>query len=274
MTDKLREELEQMENENSQDFANEVKQEKEELPEQEPVAEPTTAEEMPTTDEQEVAPQEPEEDLEAKRKAYKERQEKRKRDEEERKQREFEQQRLREQADTAQETDRTRYLEQVAMKLQQQEMIKSAKRELSSLEKEFTEAYPDYTKKLDTAIEFTKMNLMKKGFSEAEALEQIEYEKVMLADAAVRNGKDPVEAVYEEANNIASIIEEFAQRSGYVKPDNKTTLQKKRELAKPNAMTGGRGTRAVQKGLMDDDNDELDNMTLGDMIKAKKDGVL
>jgi DNA-binding IscR family transcriptional regulator len=277
MTDKLKEELEQME---ETSFADEVAEKKEEAEQEEGVdplsSQPSeTQEEEEKQEEEKEAPQAPtDEELEGKRKAYKERQEKRKRDEEERYKREQDQEKLRTQADTAQTQDRTKYLEQVAAKLERQDMINSAKRELATLEKPFIEAYPDYTDKVNTAVEFTKMNLMKSGMSEAQALEQIEYQKVMLADAAVRQGRDPVEAVYNEAGNITSIIDEFAKQRGYVKPDNKTNLQKKRELSKPNAVKGGRGTRAVQKGLMDDGNDELDNMSLGDMLKAKKAGVL
>lgn len=281
MTDKLKEELEQMEDTS---FADEVAA-KQEDEQSESVKEQEATKEVsdtPAEDEKVEGDTKKDdtsdEELEAKRKAYKERQDKRKQEEEQRRKDEenhrLEQERLRSQADTAQEQDRTKYLEQVAAKIEHQEVMSAAKREYATLEKDFVEAYPDYTDKVNTAVEFAKSNLMKQGYSEAQALEQIENEKIMVADAAVRAGKDPVEAVYQEANNIETLIHETAAKLGYVKPDKKTNLQKKRELSKPNAMQGGRGTRAVQKGLMDDDNDELDNMSLGDMLKAKKAGML
>jgi phage protein D len=277
MTERLQEELEQMDNTS---FADEVaaKQEEEQpdsVEQEDVVDEPT--DEAPQKEEA-AKEDEVDAELEAKRKAYKERQDKRKQEEEQRRideeNRRLEQERLRNQADTAQEQDRTKYLEQVAAKLERQEVMSAAKREYATLEKDFVEAYPDYTDKVNVAVEFAKNNLMKQGFSEAQALERIENEKIMVADAAVRAGKDPVEAVYQEANNIEALIHETASKLGYVKQDKKTNLQKKRELSKPNAMQGGRGTRAVHKGLMDDDNDELDNMSLGDMLKAKKAGTL
>lgn len=279
MTDKLKEEIAQMEAEEVK-AAEEQKTEEVVQEEQQPNEEqeekitqeiPEGAAEAPK--EEDGAPTE--EELKAKQKAYRERQEKRKRDEEERAKRELEyQERIRAQADKKQEADENAYLKQVAIKMQQQEMVKAAKRELSVMEKEFVEAYPDYREKVDDAIEFTKQTMMKKGMSEAEALETLEYEKVMLADNAVRLGKDPVEAVYREAQVINEVIDEFAAKKGYVRPDNKTSLQKVREIAKPSPIGGGTGTRAVHKGLMDEDNDDLDNMTLEQMLEAKKAGAL
>ena len=213
--------------------------------------------------------EEQKEDLAEKQRIYKERQERRK----------AEQAKLREQAtntvDNEQEKtedSRLNYLENIARKIEHDSIVKQAKTELGKLEKEFVEAYPDYTDTVNDAIEFAKIRLVNSGMSESEALERIEYEKVMTADKAAARGEDPVEAVYKEAQSINQLLEKFAEAKGYVKSGQrkKTTLQKQRELSKPNAIVGGKGGRAVKQGLMEDGNDEIIEMTLADMLKAKK----
>jgi hypothetical protein len=278
MVEAIKKELEEMESEEQKSFEDEVKEnserDNEDAAQQEHEEENTTKEPEESDEEEES----PNDDLAEKQRIYKERQEKRKREAYE-----LRQEQLRQQADNAttkegKDPDKARleYLERAAYDIQRKEIINSAKQELSALEKDFVEAYPDYTDAVNDAIEFAKINLMNQGLSEAQALERIEYEKVMTADRAAALGKDPVEAVYKEAQNISKLLETFAEKKGYVKQGvkKKTNLQKQRELSKPNAITGGKGSAAIKKKLTDVDNDELDNMTLGQMLAAKRSGAL
>ena len=63
-----------------------------------------------------------------------------------------------------------------------------------------------------------------------------------------------MEAVYNEAKEILSIFDKFAEMKGYKKVDGapKTNLQAIREINKPNAMSGsaGKGRQRLIHHLM------------------------
>lgn len=159
-------------------------------------------------------------------------------------------------------------------KLQKQQefegKIKQAEVELTNLEGEFKVAYPDYEDKVNQAIKLTKYRLIEEGYSEARAEAELKREKVLLADRAAAQGKDPVEAVYNEANKILKIFEKFAEENGYTKGKKKTNLQALREAAKPNAMSGGagKGATAARKTFDDMEGDEVDELSIGQLLNG------
>lgn len=149
--------------------------------------------------------------------------------------------------------------------------IKQAEQELQQLEEPFKEAFDDYDTLVNDAIELSKIRLMERGVSEADALNHLRQEKVLLADRAAAMGQDPVEAVYNEAKQIMSVFDKYAEMRGYAKKAKaKTNLQAAREISKPNAMTGGGGRNAKAAktefdDLDDSDLSEIGGMTLGDL---------
>lgn len=222
--------------------------------------------------EQEQNQETDEDELKAKQEAYKERIRKR---QEERKQisSDENQQNLRESADQSEENSRIKYLEQVAAQMQYNQQINVAKKELASLENEFIEAYPDYKESVDSAIDFVKLNLIKQGMSEADALAQIEHERILLADEAVRKGQDPVDVLYKEAKLINDVIDEYATKRGYTKTK-PVNLNNERKINKPSAIGSGYSSQGVKVGLNEDGNNEIQNMTLQQMLEAKASGAL
>lgn len=148
--------------------------------------------------------------------------------------------------------------------------IKRAEVELTQLEGEFKVAYPDYDDKVNQAMKLTKYRLIESGMGEAEAEQVLKREKVLLADKAAAQGKDPVEAVYSEAKAILNIFEKFAEDMGYTKGKKKTTLQALREASKPNAMSGGagKGATAARKTFDDMEADEVDELSIGQLLKG------
>lgn len=148
--------------------------------------------------------------------------------------------------------------------------IKQAEVELTSLEGEFKVAYPDYEDKVNQAIKLTKYRLVEQGMSEAEAEQVLRREKVLLADKAAAAGKDPVEAVYNEAKTILKVFEKFAEEAGYTKGKKKTNLQALREASRPNAMSGGagKGATAARKTFDDMEGDEIDELSIGQLLKG------
>lgn len=148
--------------------------------------------------------------------------------------------------------------------------IKLAERELNMYEEEFRKEITDYDEKVNDAIELTKIRLVKSGVSEKDAEEYVRREKILLADKAVAAGLDPVEAIYNEANLILSVYEEFAAKKGVKKAPAKTNLQALREASKPNALSSssGRPTKAVQTTFDDMDLDDVHNLSIGDMMNG------
>lgn len=158
--------------------------------------------------------------------------------------------------------------------LQLEQGIQAGKRELEGYEKEYIEIFPEYKNDVEMALDFTKLRLVNSGMSEQEAQKQVEREKVLLADRAVAQGRDPVEAIHDEAKQIVKTFEAFSEQIGYTKNAAKTNLQAIREAAKPNAMSGGagKGSSAVKRGFDDLEHDELDNLTFGQMRAMKEKG--
>ena len=159
----------------------------------------------------------------------------------------------------------------VAQKQQFDTQVKQAQKELEVLEQPFREAFDDYDSYVSEAIELSKFRLMEKGYSEADALNYLETEKVLLADRAASQGLDPVEAVYNEAKEIVGVFDKYAEMKGYVKKGRpKTNLEAAREIAKPNALNSGAGrdAKAVKTDfddLDDSDLEEIQSATLGDL---------
>lgn len=248
-----------------------------EEPNEAPEAEEQTKGVAPEEEPKEEVQEEPKDDeLEQKRQEYRKRLEERKQSEQ--KQRE-KQQSLNEQVNTTfdekkVQEDRLKYLENVAAKMEYDNRFNAAKRELSVYEKEFKEAYPDYTDKVDDAVDFLKMNLMNQGMTEGDALAEIERQKVMTANQAVVEGRDPVEAIYKEAQNINTVIDQIAEKRGYVKQGKAADLKSARKINKPNAISSGKGASAVKTELKDDDNFDINDMTMEQMLAAKKKGEI
>ena len=156
-----------------------------------------------------------------------------------------------------------------------EKMVEKAKGEVASYEKEYAEVFPAYTSDVENALEFTKLRLVKDGMSEADADKYLEREKVMIADRAVAEGRDPIEAIHIEAKKINEILEAYADKMGYQKAA-KTNLQAIREASKPNAATGGggKGALASKKEYSDFEGDEVDNLSVGQMLQMSKQGEL
>lgn len=257
MVDKIKEELEELEaQENEEAEESDDNEETVEEETEDSVEESDEAQE----EEEEEKPEVTDEEKEKKRAEYRKRVEERKAQREAAKQPEREEQ-------GSEDDYKDAIFKQAAQLVQEQQYMKrvgQAEKELTGLEKEFSEVYDDYEDKLKQATEFTKRSLMKRGLSESEALEQIRLEKIMIADKAAAAGQDPVEAVYNECNNIVSVIDEYAAELGYTRQEGrkKTNLEKMRKLSKPNAMTGGAGKSAkAAKPTFDElDDDDLETI--------------
>lgn len=257
-------EEEQVDNTPLADF---VEGEKKEEPKEQEVSQEQPVEETPQ--EESAEPELSEEEQEAKRK---EKQEEyyRKRQEQKAKQQEqtSNNQQTQSNANNYGEEDADlKYIRELAQKQRYQEAINSGEAELARLEKPFKEAFDDYESKVNQAMEFTKLRLVDQGYSEAQADAYLREQKVLIADRAAAQGKDPVEAVYQEANQILGAFDKFAEQLGYVKPqDKKTKMQAVREMAKPNAMTAGGQSGKLNKttinDLDDSDIDEIKDMPL------------
>ncbi len=155
-----------------------------------------------------------------------------------------------------------------------EENIKTAEKELTQLETPFKEAFTDYDEVVKDALELTRLRMVKQGYTDGEAADYLRREKVLLADRAAAEGKDPVEAVYKEAKDILGVFDEYAESKGYImtKGKPKTNLQAMREINKPNAMSGGagRGATATKTGFDDmDDLDEIGEVTIGQMLRKE-----
>jgi len=153
-------------------------------------------------------------------------------------------------------------------KIHENELMDKDEVALKPMEDEFKEAFTDYDDVVEKALGFTKKNLIKRGMTERQASDHLRREKLVIANKAHMLGQDPVEAIYNEAKNIVDVLDSYAVELGYTKAKPKTNLQAAKEMSKPNAMTGGKGSAAAKKTfseLDDDDMDEISNMTLSDM---------
>lgn len=157
-----------------------------------------------------------------------------------------------------------------------EQSIKAAEKELNSLEPEFKAAFTDYDDVVNDALELTRMRLVADGATEGEAKDYLRREKVLLADRAAAQGKDPVEAVYNEAKSIINVFDAYAEKKGYTKgkAKPKTNLQAMREISKPNAMTGGSNSKAVKGTFGDMDLQETDDLSIGQMLQMQAKGEL
>jgi hypothetical protein len=225
-----------------------------------------TEEDEPKEAESKEEPEEDEKLLRA-REEYKKRQE-------ERRKKAQEQQTTYEQKAEAATDDADKQAIEYIKQLQKQQVfernIKQAEVELTGLEGEFKVAYPDYEDKVNQALKLTKYRLVQEGMGEAEAEQLLKREKVLLADKAASRGEDPVEAVYKEAKAILNVFEKYAEDMGYTKGKKKTNLQALREVSKPNAMSGGagKGAAAARKTYDDMEGDEVDDLTLEQLMKG------
>jgi hypothetical protein len=227
----------------------------------------------PGEDTQEEPIKPTQDEIESKQKAYKERQEQKKREAEERRQAE-----LVAQADKAVETknyDEKDAILAAAAQLVQKEQynaaINAGERELKALEKDFVDAYPDYNEVVERALDATKMRLLSQGQDESEIDAYLRREKVLIADRAAAQGKDPVEAVYKEALGIVNWLDSYAEKMGYQKSQGKpkTNLQAIRDISKTPAVGTGRGTGAAKKTFDEmDDLEEIGQVTLGDLMSG------
>lgn len=274
MTEALEKELEELENEDTQQGEEEEPQEDVGQGDEEDASENAEGESSEQQDDDE------EEKLK-KQEAYRERQ----RQKQEEKQKQAELQRRVDAAPKGSDEEKqakddlqelkekvARY-DQIVQQQQFETAIQAAEQELAGLEKEFKEAFTDYDDVVNDALELSKMRLMaQEGVSETQAMNYLNREKVLIADKAAAQGKDPVEAVYNEAKQIMSVFDAYAEKKGYKlggKP--KTKLQAMREISKPNAMTGGTGKGAAASKLKfeelgDDDLEEIHETTIGELL--------
>jgi hypothetical protein len=174
--------------------------------------------------------------------------------------------------------DNKQLLEELMREKQQRDLenrISAAGNELKVLENDFKTAYTDYDDIVNDALELSKIRLMSQGMSEGNAISTLEREKILLADSAASKNLDPVEAVYNEAKEILSVFDKFAEMKGYKKVDGapKTNLQAIREINKPNAMSGGAGKGAAAANPSFDEMEDLNdinNMTIGDLLNENR----
>ena len=120
------------------------------------------------------------------------------------------------------EDENKRLLEELKREKQQRDLelrIQQAGNELKVLEDDFKTAYTDYDDVVNDALELSKIRLMSQGMSEGNAISTLEREKILLADSAASENLDPVEAVYNEAKEILSVFDKFAEMKGYKKVD-------------------------------------------------------
>ena len=270
----LKEEIEKMENETQEVEPAEVVEEATEEPAQEEVSEEVEADTEEATEEES---EDDKTDEEAKREAYRERQ--RQKREKAGQQKAEAPQAVAPEAKSEDEALKAELelIRQERQARQMQSMYAQAEKELEVLEDDFREAFTDYDDVVNGALEFAKMDLVNKGLSEREANEHLSLEKIKIADMAAAQGKDPVEAVYNEAKNVLTVIDAYAEKMGYVKPEKpKTNLQAAREMSKPNAMTGGtgKGATAARQNFEDMDASEVGELTIEQMLKLSDNGEL
>lgn len=236
--------------------------------------EPETQEEEQTAEEGvEEEPELSEEELEKQKKqeAYRERQ--RKKAQEKKQQLEAYDERVQESVNNIEEDEQKAAIEFVKSFRQQQEFViklNKAEKELQNLENDFKEAFTDYDDVVNDALEFSRLRLVDQGMTESQADEALRREKILIADRAAAQGEDPVEAVYNEAKSIMSLIERYVEKKGLKKDERpKTNLQAIREINKPNAMTGGKGRGATVRSTSFDDLEKLediDAVPLGELM--------
>lgn len=170
--------------------------------------------------------------------------------------------------------DELEALKQVARQMQGHQMYQNAKKELATLENDFSEVYTDYKDVVDRALAFTKQTLVSQGLSEAEAEAEAEKQKVIIADRAAASGHDPVEVVYKKAQSMNKAFELYAEKMGYKKVEKETNLDKVRKITNPTAVNaGGSSGKGSQKSLRDDAK-AIVGMTIGELLKASKEGRL
>lgn len=202
---------------------------------------------------------------------YKKRQEERRRKQEEQK---SQQQNYEKAAEKAVDNADKEALEFVKQLRQQQEMAQlyeGDKKALKGYEEEFAKAYPDYNDKKNTAFEILIEKQVALGKTEEQARSELEYEMILLANQAAVKGLDPVEEIYKEANSIINAMDKYAEKMGYIKPSKKkTNLQALREASKPNAMSGGagKGATAARKTFDDLEGEEVDELSIGQMLNG------
>lgn len=223
------------------------------------------------TEETQEEKAEDEDERQKKQEAYRERQ--RKKAEEKRAQLERYDNVVDEAVDNIDEDEQKAAIEFVKSFRQNQEYVvklNRAEKELNALEVDFKEAFTDYDDVVNEALEFSEMRLVSQGINETEAKEMLRREKILIADRAAAMGKDPVEAVYNEAKSIMSLIDKYVEKKGYkkdVRP--KTNLEAIREISKPNAMTGGKGRGATVQTKSFDEMDSIQDIgevTLGELM--------
>ena len=279
MTKALEEEIKQMEDDEKKDAEEQTSEEEatEEVVEEKPVDEVEESSEEETAEEEEPKEEVTDEELLKKQEHYRKRQEKRA----QKKQEEAE-------ATPIQEDDSEELSEIEQLKLQVQsltnvahqnqynQLVDRAEIELEGYEEEFRDAFPDYDDTVNRALDITKMRMKQNGMRDKEINEHLRREKIMIADRAASSGKDPVEAVYKEAQAINGWFDSAAESMGYVKQDTpnakpKTKMAAMREASKPNSFGSGQGTAAHKKTfdeMDDDDMEEIDGLTIGQMLKG------
>lgn len=244
----------------------------------EPEEETEEVEEEATEETPKVQEEEDTEEEKAEKERLKKAQEDYKKRQEERKRRQLEQKAEQDThekaAEKAVDNADKEALEFVKQLRQQQEMThlyEGDKKALKGYEEEFEKAYPDYNDKKNAAFEILIEKQVALGVTKEQATAKLEYEMILLANQAAVKGLDPVEEIYKEANSIISAMDKYAEKMGYIKPTKKkTNLQALREASKPNAMSGGagKGATAVRKTFDDLEGDEVDGLSIGQMLNG------
>lgn len=283
MVQALKEEIEKLESEEAQEETSEEAETEEKDQDEsgeEEQEEQETQEADAEADNEEEAKEPSEEEKLAKQKAYKERQEQKKREREEALNKHDNAVDLTTSKATAADKEQASLASKQAEEFIARQIFedrkKAATKELKALEKDFKEAFDDYDDVVEFAVQSTVKRLVAQGLDEDDALEKVQTEKLMLADRAAAQGRDPVQAIYDEAIGIKNWMDSVAEEMGYVRGEKvngkkpKTNLQAMREASKPNAMTGGtgKGTTATKRtfdDLGDDDLEEIKETTIWDL---------
>ncbi len=165
-------------------------------------------------------------------------------------------------------------VDQIIQKERINSWINNAENELTALEDEFKVAFTDYDDAVQTALDITLDRMISGGMSKRQAEEALRLEKLKIADAAAAKGLDPVEAVYKEAKAINTWFETYAQKLGYQKVGSPKSQEKAltqkaalREASKPSAVSGGKNANALK--LTFDEMDDVDGVTIGDMLAGR-----
>lgn len=106
---------------------------------------------------------------------------------------------------------------------------------LSASEAEFRATHPDYDAAVKHLKDVTRADLSDQGMSGAEVEHTLNAGKIGLAHAAIQQGKNPAEVLYERAKRYGY--------KGQVQEDKIQTLAKGQALSK--TVTGGGGAAAV-----------------------------